>query len=86
MVRFIFYDIGPCLRPRYFQKMEALAHHHHHHHQRSRVEETMKNALFDRRMNVAFERLSRTIDLTEERTRAWLERKVKQFFTNFISS
>ena len=85
MVRFIFYDIGPCLRPRYFQKMEALAHHHHHH-QRSRVEETMKNALFDRRMNVAFERLSRTIDLTEERTRAWLERKVKQFFTNFISS
>ena len=70
MVRFIFYDIGPCLRPRYFQKMEALAHHHHHHHQRSRVEETMKNALFDRRMNVAFERLSRTIDLTEERTRA----------------
>ena len=85
MVRFIFYDIGPCLRPRYFQKMEALAHHHHQR-QRSRVEETMKNALFDRRMNVAFERLSRTIDLTEERTRAWLERKVKQFFTNFISS
>ena len=85
MVRFIFYDIGPCLRPRYFQKMEALAHHHHHH-QRSRVEETMKNALFDRRMNVALKRLSRTIDLTEERTRAWLERKVKQFFTNFISS
>ena len=67
MVRFIFYDIGPCLRPRYFQKMEALAHHQR---QRSRVEETMKNALFDRRMNVAFERLSRTIDLTEERTRA----------------